>query len=293
MKNKLTSTGNKWNLFLFAVILTGLFSSQATAQYSGKRRAGGNYGNTGPALYVGFEGLAGIRSFTLNSNYEQFDNVPVIQQGQSVGFVVGGNAVMAKLRFGGYKSSHSTSKEFGLRETTVAVNVSPLQFGSRKPSYFEPYFTVDIDANNISLYGAPLPKKDKLTKVPKDPCFDDHGLPGDPDSGSGPAGPPSNPGSSSSTIGGPSSDPDMAPNGEVSKTYVGTIKAVRASVGAGLVCNIKGRKTFAKLFTEAKYGTSFKTTSTNLDLRETKVSGQFTLNFGVMMGVNSLMLGRR
>lgn len=283
---------NKWILFLLALIISGLYSNSVSAQWSGKKhRSPRNYGYSTPSLYVGMEGVAGIRSFRLTSNFAQFNNVPVIEQGQSVGFVIGSSAIMFKVRHGSFKSSHTTSKEFGLKETTVSFNVSPLQFGSRGSSNFQPYVLVDIDVNNVSLYGTPLPKE-KLTQAPKLPCHDDHGLPGDPDAGSGSSsGPPSNPGQG--TTGAISADPDATNEGEVNKTYIGTLKAVRASVGAGLMVNISGKKTFAKLFTEAKYGTSFKTTSTNLDLRSTKVTGQFSLNFGVMMGVNALMFGKR
>jgi hypothetical protein len=75
--------------------------------------------------------------------------------------------------------------------------------------------------------------------------------------------------------------------------YVGSVKTVRASIGVGLMANIGGKRTFAKLFTEAKYGGSLSMTSNIVDLQKTTVSGQFSLNFGVMMGLNVIQLGKR
>lgn len=291
MRKELTQTNrNKWGLFLLVLIAAGINFNSAFAQYGiGRPAPRGNFGASAPAFFVGVEALAGIRSFSLNGDIKQFNDVSVVGQGQSVGLVAGTNSILVKVRFGEYASSHTTSKEIGMKETTVSLNVSPLQFINQRSKQFEPYVLTDIDVNNVSLTGSPLPKKALTPPPAKMPCHEDHGLPGDPDATShtsSPAGPPPNPGTST--------DPDMAKSSsENGMEYIGTLKAVRASVGLGLICNINGKKTFAKLFTEVKYGSSFKTTSTNLDLRGTKVSEQVTINFGVMMGLNTLALGKR
>ncbi len=281
---------NKWGLFLLVLIAAVVNVTSVFAQYGiGRPAPRSNFGFQSPAFFVGVEAVAGIRSFSLNGDIKQFNDVSVVGQGQSVGLVAGSNALLVKVRFGDYGSSHATNKEIDMKETTVSVNVSPFQLINKRSKQFEPYFLTDIDVNNVSLSGSPLPKKALTPAPPKPPCDDSHGLPGDPDAASGPGSPagppPPNPG--------PNADPDdQHAKSESGMQYIGTIKAVRASAGVGLICNINGKRTFAKLFTEVKYGTSFKTTSTNLDLRGTKVSEQVTINFGVMMGLNAALFGR-
>jgi hypothetical protein len=147
-----------WILSLFVLVLAGMYTSPADAQYRRPNYMGSN-SYSGPAFYMGVEATSGIRAFKLNSNFDQFNNINVIGQGQSVGFVAGGNTVMLKVRHGAYKSSHRTAKEIDMKETTVAINVLPLRFGEGRSRNIEPYATIDIDANKINLHGNPLPKK--------------------------------------------------------------------------------------------------------------------------------------
>ncbi|HMP98559.1 MAG TPA: hypothetical protein PKC24_02185, partial [Cyclobacteriaceae bacterium] len=53
-------------------------------------------------LFLGFEALAGTRTFSLNSDHIQFNELSVLQEGRTIGMVVGTNSILLKLRQGQY-----------------------------------------------------------------------------------------------------------------------------------------------------------------------------------------------
>jgi hypothetical protein len=251
--------------FTIVVLCLAIQTTPANAQwsnYSGHR--GGNSSN----FFVGFEALTGTRNFSLNSDHQQFNELNVLQEGRTMGVVMGTNTILIKLRQGNYQSD----KNVDLKEQTVTFNVSPMQFAHNKPKYFNPYILFGFDNNIISLFGEPLPTMSKQGGNNNNCCC----LPPEEL---------------------PDEDPDLtmeastlvAGNGRV---HVGDLKVLRTNIGAGLMLNFTSKKTFAKLFAEAKYGTQSTSRTSTEGLKNTWSSDQITINAGVIVGLNLAGIGR-
>jgi hypothetical protein len=269
-----TNNRARWIIFIFVLLATELYSINALAQRSSRGNSSFSFYNPPKRFFVGFEALAGTRTFTLYSDHAQFNELSTLQEGKTIGGVIGGNGILFKVRHGAYKSDQNVE----LNENTFAINVAPLQFTRKKPKYFEPYVILDINVNDILLYGNPLPKPIAIQQGPPAcacncPCCEDglhmSDMPGDPDL----------------------MEPEFTEGGL--PVYVGTIKSVRTSVGLGVVLNLTSKKTFAKLFFEGKYGTEINGTTTTLALRDTRPSDQITVNAGIIVGLNLAGLSRR
>jgi hypothetical protein len=285
MKNNYQNTDRR-NMWIVVLLIASFFAfdaHEASAQGYKKRKRSGNRNFSTPSgnIFIGAEASVGNRNFTITSDIAELDNLAVIEEGKTFGGVIGGDAFLIRVRGGSYQASSTMYKRVDLKEFSVGTNINVLQFTNLKPKYFEPYVVFNMDVNNVALYGQPFPER-IVEPMPPPPC----GCPccqqpSGPTSSTGPAPggpPPPNPGA-------PTPEPTVKA-GEVPDTYLGTIKIIRASVGAGLVCNITGKKNFAKLFAEAKYGAGFRAVTATYELQNTNISNQFTMNFGVIMGIN-------
>ncbi len=261
---------NRITVVLFFVVLVAaeLCAISAEAQYGRKRYNKRNSGPSNSNVFIGAEALGGNRSFKISSDIAQFDNVSVVEEGKTIGGVIGFNSVLFRVRSGYYTPSASVGKRIELGELSIGMNVAPLQFTRNKPKYFEPYIVMDIDVNKVHFYGTPFPPK------PLQPA-------GLPNACTCPCCPPAEAAPEETQ---PEPDPSEVGFQEV---YLGKIKVVQMGIGAGIMCNITGKKTFAKLFAEGKYGANLNTTTSTIEFRNTQINNQFSISFGVIMGINA------
>jgi hypothetical protein len=129
-------------LLMFALIIVmSIYVSLAEAQST--------KGN-----YVGLEGTYGVRSFTIKSDIAELNNLNVLEEGGSAGFVMGNPFIRLNTRaVGFYYSAASTSRTIDMFEIETTVNFYPLQFLKNYSSPFNFFITGGLTMDKIKFFG--------------------------------------------------------------------------------------------------------------------------------------------
>lgn len=104
--------------------------------------------------YYGFEAHFGVKSTKLSSDLAAIHNMDVIQEGGSVGFVLGSRAVKTRLQAAGFYYSHAGVKHaVNAIESGLTVNVYPLKFINTSNQALNPYLSGGVDYNIMKFFG--------------------------------------------------------------------------------------------------------------------------------------------
>jgi hypothetical protein len=134
---------------LMIVLCTILSTTDVLAQ-----RKGFNRSNNRSNIYLGFGGSFGIRSQKVtNSNFEEINNMPIVQEGGSGSVVFGKRAVRMKAEAGFYFSSANMMHTTDLVELATSANIYPLEIINSSDNLIEPYLTAGISRSKQKFYG--------------------------------------------------------------------------------------------------------------------------------------------
>jgi len=128
-------------IFGLVLLVTTIYSCTAEAQSK-------------KISYAGLEGTFGVRLFRLSSDIKQLNDLKVVEEGGSLGIIVGNDYIRSKARLAGfYYSSPSTPRTINMFETEVVTNVYPLQFFRTHKQVVDMYITTGISFNNLRFFG--------------------------------------------------------------------------------------------------------------------------------------------
>ena len=90
--------------------------------------------------YVGFEANFGVKSSKLSSDLAALNNMNLVEEGGSVGLVMGNQLVKGRMQVAGFYYSNSTVKHtVNLVESSLGLNVYPLKFINKSRQAINPY----------------------------------------------------------------------------------------------------------------------------------------------------------
>jgi hypothetical protein len=285
MKTNTLKTRNIKGILISSILLAGIFCTElAQAQRPPKGYSFSNYNRGANTFVLGLEGGISTRTFVVKSDIDAINQLQVVQEGWSMGLIIGGKNMTTRLVFGNYNTSSTVSKEVGQKSFGGQMSVYPLSLLGVKSKYFQPYIITGIEINAISFSGnyIPAPKLPLNANQQQCQCACDDGgsgLPGDPDmpsAGQGSSGPPSNPNQETQP------DPDLE---QTAKPRVDKLLATQALAGLGLEISFKSNDRFYTMFSEARYGIPVGVEALTAPLRDTSISGQLALYFGVRIGL--------
>lgn len=253
------------NVTAMVCLISLVATSVSHAQYSHNRKRKTDF-------YLGVEATMGTKTFSVKSNIPAIDGMKSLEEGLSLGVVAGGKVVLAKIKHGFFKPSAAIAEKINLRNLEINVNAFPLEILRTKNQFFKPYLIVGVDRNqlkflgNYSLPTSPVPPAPPLTPATPCPCI----CPGEEEVIPVP----------STVAATPSLNEELAED-----TVLGTVNAVRGSVGTGLVIHVPGKNKFINFFMEGQYGVPLRRRATSPAFDHTSVTGQLSLSAGLAVGL--------
>jgi hypothetical protein len=104
--------------------------------------------------HVGLEGTYGVRSFTIKSDIPELNNLSVLEEGGSVGFVMGTPFIRLNTRaIGLYYSAARTSRTIDMFEIETTVNFYPLQLLKKYSLPVNFFITGGLTMDKIKFFG--------------------------------------------------------------------------------------------------------------------------------------------
>jgi hypothetical protein len=243
-------------------------------------------------LFLGLEAATGPRSFKIDSDIKEIDGQTVNEEGFNFGLMFGINKFHFRANQGFYKASAAVGQRIDMADFFVGANFFPLKPLGKKGKYVKPYLSANINANKITFFGSyALPEPAPATPPPAAalPC---------PCTCPNSSGEPSIP--SAEPL--PSSDEPIETELDRSATLpepmpeepaanedreLGSIRSIRADVGAGIMLQLPARRLFMNFFAEAKYGLTLDQQASNFGFSNTKISNPFVINLGVSFGLKN------
>ena len=134
-------------------ILAGIYSCTVEAQ------------SVRPIKYMGFQASFGVRSFVVNSNIEEINQMQAGHEGGTLGVVFGNEAVMARIGLAGiFYANANTPRTQHLFETSISTNLYPLAMGrNARQTGLHPYMTAGFSMDNVKFFGTYLDTKNTKT----------------------------------------------------------------------------------------------------------------------------------
>ncbi|WP_276367701.1 hypothetical protein [Chryseolinea sp. H1M3-3] len=104
--------------------------------------------------YFGFEANFGMKSTKLTSDLPALNNMAVMEEGGSLGFVMGNQLVKTRLQAAGFYYSNSSVKQtVNMVESALQLNVYPLKFINKSRQAINPYVSGGIDYSTLKFFG--------------------------------------------------------------------------------------------------------------------------------------------
>jgi len=104
--------------------------------------------------YVGFEANFGVKSSKLSSDLAALNNMNLVEEGGSVGLVMGNQLVKGRMQVAGFYYSNSTVKHtVNLVESSLGLNVYPLKFINKSRQAINPYVSGGVDYSTMKFFG--------------------------------------------------------------------------------------------------------------------------------------------
>jgi len=142
IKSRIKEKGINALMIVLLFLATGIYSCSVQAQ------------SFAPFKYMGFEATFGVRSFQLNSSISEINQMPVVEEGGSLGLIFGNDLLKAKIRAAGfYYSASSVPRTVDLFETEALVNFYPLEYFRKGENALDIYLIAGVSMDNIKFYG--------------------------------------------------------------------------------------------------------------------------------------------
>ena len=104
--------------------------------------------------YVGFEANFGFKTTKLTSDVAAIHNMNVVEEGGSLGFVIGNQVVKTRVQAAGFYYSNSSVKHtVNMVESALIVNIYPLKFINKSKQALNPYVTGGLDYSTMKFFG--------------------------------------------------------------------------------------------------------------------------------------------
>ena len=105
--------------------------------------------------YFGFEGNLGVKAFNLQSNIAALNNLQVLEEGGTLGVVVGNKHVRARIQAAGfYYSASRVAQTVNLVESAALFNIYPLELFNKKGRRFvDLYLTGGVSYSRMKFFG--------------------------------------------------------------------------------------------------------------------------------------------
>jgi hypothetical protein len=104
--------------------------------------------------YFGFEANFGVKSTKLTSDLSAIHNMGVMEEGGSLGFVMGNQIVKTRLQAAGFYYSNSSVKHtVNMVESAILFNVYPLKFINKSKQAINPYVSGGVDYSTLKFFG--------------------------------------------------------------------------------------------------------------------------------------------
>jgi len=143
-KSTLNSNGFKGILILSLFMFLEFKATQAQAQQL----------RNSQYRYIGFEANFGVKSSTISSDLAAVNNMSVMEEGGSVGLVLGNQVVKGRMQVAGFYYSNSSVKHTVNRiESAMLLNVYPLKFINKSRQAINPYVSGGVDYSTMKFFG--------------------------------------------------------------------------------------------------------------------------------------------
>lgn len=118
------------------------------------------------ATYIGIEGGFGARSFTLDSDIPQLDELYTAKAGWSLGIIYGSQIIKVPLVLGSYSMSIEEKRTIDLLTLQLGTNISLLRLFGVKKSPIEIYALSNIEVQRFMFAGSylKLPEDEPIKK---------------------------------------------------------------------------------------------------------------------------------
>ena len=139
--------GHKVRVFLIVLLnIIGIYSCSTHAQ------------SLRTLTYKGFDVSFGARSFEVNSNIKEINNMQAMHQGGSLGLTFGNELLRARLAVAGvYYSDDHTPRTQQLFETSITSNFYPRKLiRANSGARLQPYLATGFALTNARFYGTYL-----------------------------------------------------------------------------------------------------------------------------------------
>lgn len=104
--------------------------------------------------YFGLEAAFGSKFTRLSSDLPAIDKMGVVEEGGSLGFVIGNQIVKTRLQAAGFYYSNSSVKQtVNMVESALLINVYPLKFINRSRQALNPYISTGVDYSTLKFFG--------------------------------------------------------------------------------------------------------------------------------------------
>jgi hypothetical protein len=104
--------------------------------------------------YLGFEANFGMKSTKLTSDLPAIHNMGVMEEGGSLGLVMGNQVIKTRLQAAGFYYSNSSVKHtVNMIESAVLLNVYPLKFINKSRQSINPYVSGGVDYSTLKFFG--------------------------------------------------------------------------------------------------------------------------------------------
>lgn len=104
--------------------------------------------------YVGFEASFGVKATKLTSDVAAINNMNVMEEGGSIGFVMGNQIVKTRLQAAGFYYSNSSVKQtVNMVESALMVNFYPLKMINKSRQAINPYVSGSVDHTTMKFFG--------------------------------------------------------------------------------------------------------------------------------------------
>jgi hypothetical protein len=100
----------------------------------------------------GFEGSFGVKTFAISSNIAKIDGLNVVEEGGTLGVVIGSKIARMRIRQGFYYSSSSVTQTVDEVRSSLGFNIYPLQFVVENARLM-PYIAMSIERNIFKMHG--------------------------------------------------------------------------------------------------------------------------------------------
>ena len=201
---------------------------------------------SGKKLYLGFDVSFGTRLFRVQSNIDAINGMDVLEEGGSAGVLFGNNVAQVKIRHGYYYSAARVPYTTDLVQTSLEMDINPLQLVKSKFKRCEPYLLAGVARDAVKFHG-------HYVDVSGSNTYEDRGE-------------------------------SKKPNYSRSEMpYLGSVASTRVETGLGMTYRVKMIDSFVRFYGEVRYGYSLGTSATQ-QFEKTTAANQVSFSLGTSFG---------